>query len=64
MGRPFMLSPEKGAETPIYVASSPEVAGITGKFWEKKKEKTSSKESYDENEARLFWVVSTKLAQV
>jgi len=64
LARPFMLSPEKGAETPIYVASSPEVAGITGKYWEKKKEKTSSKESYDENEARLLWVVSTKLAGV
>jgi retinol dehydrogenase 14 len=61
IGRPFMLSPKKGAETPIYVASSSAVEGITGKYWEKKKEKMSSRESYDENEARLLWVMSAKL---
>ncbi len=64
IARPFMLSPEKGAETPIFVASSPEIEGITGKYWEKKKEKPSSKESYDDNESRLLWLVSTKLAGV
>lgn len=64
IARPFMLSPEKGAQTPIYLASSPEVEGITGKYWEKKKEKPSSSESYDENEARLLWVVSSKITGV
>ena len=64
IARPFMLSPEKGAQTPIYVATSPEVEGITGKYWEKKKEKEPSKESNDENEARLLWAVSAKLAGV
>jgi len=62
LGRPFMISPEKGAETPIYLASSPDVEGITGKYWYKKKEQQSSKESYDENEARLLWIESSKLA--
>ena len=64
IARPFMLSPEKGAETPIYVASSPDVEGITGKYWEKKKEKMSSKESYDDNEARLLWETSSKLVNL
>ncbi len=61
IARPFMLSPEKGAETPVYVASSQEVEGVTGKFFAKKEEKRSSEESYDVNEARRLWDVSTKL---
>lgn len=64
IGRPFMISPEKGAETPLYLASSPEVDGITGKFWTKKEEKPSSKESMDENEARLLWITSARLANI
>lgn len=64
LARPFMISPQKGAETPLYLASSPEVEGITGKYWYKKKENESSKESYDENEARLLWIESTRLAGI
>ncbi len=59
--RPFMLSPAKGAETPLYVAASPEVAGVSGKFFAKKKDTQSSKESYDESEAKRLWEVSMQL---
>ena len=61
LGRPFMISPKKGAETPIYLASSPEVEGVTGKYLYKKKENQSSKESYDGDEAKRLWDVSLKL---
>jgi retinol dehydrogenase 14 len=64
LARPFMLSPEKGAQTSIYVASSPDAEGVSGKYWEKKKEHPSSKESYNENEERLLWVMSSKLAGI
>ncbi len=64
IARPFMLSPARGAETPIYVASSPQVEGTTGKYWEKKKEKDPSKESDNNDEARLLWIESSKLAGV
>ncbi len=43
----FMRSPKKGAQTSIYLASSPEVQGISGKYFEDCKEKKSSEESYD-----------------
>src|SRR5829696_7949288 len=33
--RPFMISPEKGAETSIYLASSPEVEGLSGRYFVK-----------------------------
>ena len=45
--RPFMKSPEQGAETSVYLASSPEVEGITGRYFAKRKAKTSHEASYD-----------------
>jgi NAD(P)-dependent dehydrogenase (short-subunit alcohol dehydrogenase family) len=61
LGRPFMISPKSGAETPIYLSSSAEVEGVTGKYFYKKRENQSSKESYDEDEAKRLWDVSLKL---
>ena len=62
IARPFLLSPKKGAETPLYAAVSPDVEGVTGKYFSKKKVTKSSKESYDENEERKLWEVSMKLS--
>jgi len=62
MGRPFMASPAKGARTPLYVATSPEVEGVTGKYFAKMKERLSSKESYDDAEAKRLWDESMKLS--
>ncbi|HST19974.1 MAG TPA: SDR family oxidoreductase [Blastocatellia bacterium] len=55
------LSPEKGAETSIYLASSPDVDGVTGKYFVKKTETRSSPESYNEDTARKLWTVSAQL---
>lgn len=62
IARPFMLSPEKGAETPLYVAASPDVVGVSGKYFAKKKDTKSSKESYDVNERKKLWDISMKLS--
>lgn len=59
--KPFFLSPEKGAETSLYLASSTEVEGVTGKYFVKKKAVLSSPESYDLEIARHLWEVSTQL---
>jgi NAD(P)-dependent dehydrogenase (short-subunit alcohol dehydrogenase family) len=53
-------SPEKGAETSIYLASSPEVGNITGEYFEKKKIRKSSKNSYDMALAKKLWDVGEK----
>ncbi len=58
---PFVLSPEKGAQTCIYLASSPEVDDLTGKYFVKETETVSSKESYDEAIAQRLWQVSAEL---
>jgi retinol dehydrogenase 14 len=47
VARLFMKTPAQGALTPVYLASSPQVEGITGRYHANRKPKTSSKASYD-----------------
>ena len=63
-GKLFFKSPEKGAETSLYLASSPEVEGITGKYYIKKQQKESSKESYNEDNAKRLWEISAILTKL
>jgi len=60
----FMTSPERGAETIVYLASSPDAKGLNGEYLEKLKVKKSSDESYDEEIARRLWDVSAKLTRL
>jgi len=60
----FFKSPEIGAETSIFLASSPEVEGITGKYFTKKKTKPSSKESYNEEYAKRLWDISLEMTNL
>jgi NAD(P)-dependent dehydrogenase (short-subunit alcohol dehydrogenase family) len=55
------LSPEQGASTAVYLASSPDVEGVTGKFFVREKEKKSDPVSYDESAARRLWEVSEEI---
>lgn len=57
----FALTEEQGAQTIIHLASSPEVEGVTGKYWEKSKPIKSSTVSYDEAAQRRLWEVSEQL---
>jgi NAD(P)-dependent dehydrogenase (short-subunit alcohol dehydrogenase family) len=61
LARTFGASPEKGAETSIYLATSPDVQTVTGKYFEARRERRSSRESYDEAAARRLWEVSERL---
>lgn len=54
----FSLTPEEGAETVVYLASSPEVAGISGKYWDRCKPVMSSTDSYNEATAQHLWWIS------
>jgi len=53
-------SPQKGAETLIYLASSPEVAGINGKYWADKKQLRSSDISYNRAQQTALWQFSAE----
>jgi NAD(P)-dependent dehydrogenase (short-subunit alcohol dehydrogenase family) len=61
---PLMKSPEKGAETSIYLASSPEVEGLSGRYFVKKAEARSTDVSHDERIARRLWEVSAELTNL
>jgi len=61
---PFLNPSENGAETSVYLASAPELAKVTGKYFVDKKQQVSSHESYDELEAKKLWDVSMKLAKL
>jgi retinol dehydrogenase 12 len=59
----FALTPEQGAQTIIYLASSPDVAGISGQYFIRERPVASSAASYDEAAAKQLWQVSTELTQ-
>lgn len=59
--RLFAISEEAGAETTLYLATSPEVAGITGKYFVKKKAVTLTGQAQDMAVARRLWQVSQEL---
>jgi hypothetical protein len=55
------ISPEEGAQTIIYLASSPVVDGVTGEYFVKQKAIRSSQVSYDRAAAERLWQVSAEL---
>jgi len=59
--RPFFRSPEKGAETSIWLCSSPELAGVSGQYFSDRKERTPHRLANDEAAARRLWDASAKL---
>jgi NAD(P)-dependent dehydrogenase (short-subunit alcohol dehydrogenase family) len=64
LSRTFGATPDEGAETSIYLASAPEMQGVTGKYFERKRPVTSSRESYDAATARRLWEISERLTGV
>lgn len=58
-----MVPPEKGAETVVHLASSPELEGVTGGYFAKKEPKASSKRSKDREAARRLWEASEELVR-
>ncbi len=62
--RKFFKSPEEGAQTSIYLASSPEVEGITGNYFANKQPKESSEESYNKDYAKKLWQVAEKMTRL
>jgi retinol dehydrogenase-14 len=60
---PFMRTPEKGADTIIWLASSPEVEGVTRGYFVDRDERTSSPESYNATVADRLWEVSERMVR-
>jgi NAD(P)-dependent dehydrogenase (short-subunit alcohol dehydrogenase family) len=59
--KPFFLSPEEGADTAVYLATSPEVAGRSGEYFYKRKPAKTSEAARDDEAARRLWKLSEEL---
>lgn len=64
IGKLRAISPEEGAKTSIYLASSPEVAGSTGLYFSRCRPKPSSDASYDRAASTRLWDVSANLTHL
>jgi retinol dehydrogenase 14 len=60
----FFIRPETAAGRVLYVATSPDLEGVTGKYFTKMHEARSSQESYDDESARRLWQVSEQLTSL
>jgi NAD(P)-dependent dehydrogenase (short-subunit alcohol dehydrogenase family) len=61
---PFMSSAQKAARAVIYLATSPNLEGVSGRLFSKGKETKSSAESYDTASAERLWKVSAELTKL
>jgi NAD(P)-dependent dehydrogenase (short-subunit alcohol dehydrogenase family) len=59
--KPFMRSAEQGADTLVWLASSPEVDGVSGKYFSDRKEIEAQKVAYDRAARRRLWEISEEL---
>lgn len=62
--KPLYKPAEKGAETAVYLASSPEVEGVSGKYFAQCTQTESSKISYDSEAARRLWNISEEMIRL
>jgi NAD(P)-dependent dehydrogenase (short-subunit alcohol dehydrogenase family) len=61
IARPFLLSPERGADTIVYLATSPDVADQSGGYYVKRQRREPSAAARDEATARKLWEVSQEM---
>jgi NAD(P)-dependent dehydrogenase (short-subunit alcohol dehydrogenase family) len=59
--RPFQISAQEAAKTLVYLASSKEVEGTTGKCFSRMKEIDTSEASHDQQKQKILWDTTTKL---
>jgi NAD(P)-dependent dehydrogenase (short-subunit alcohol dehydrogenase family) len=64
VGKRFALSPEEGAETLVYLASSPEVSTVTGEYFHKCRPAIPTAEAQDDEKARRLWSESSRLGHL
>lgn len=58
------VTPEQGASTSVYLASSEEAKGISGKYWDKCRPKPASKRAYNEDDAAKLWDLSMEMCGI
>lgn len=58
---PFLITPEKGARTSVYLASSPQVEVVSGQYFKRSKPIRSSRQTYDEAAQKKLWDITEQI---
>ena len=61
LAKPFLITPEKGAQTSLYLASSKEIEGATGLYWDKKRPVQPSSAALDQTSQKHLWLESERI---
>jgi NAD(P)-dependent dehydrogenase (short-subunit alcohol dehydrogenase family) len=64
LGKPFMLRPEQGAETPLHVALAPELAGTTGRYFKRRAQAVPNPLAQDAALVGRAWKATEALAEL
>lgn len=60
----FLSTPEQGAQTSLYLATAPEIADVTGKYFDQRQEKKTVPLSYDTALQEQIWQISASLTGI
>lgn len=63
LARPWTITPEQGAQTPIFLATSQDVRGVSGCYFDECQEKEPSVEAKDPEVAARLWDVSSQIVE-
>lgn len=61
LGKPFMMSPKRGAKTTVYLTSEPDIESLSGKYFVNSKTKQPLEAAYDREKCRVLWDLSETL---
>ncbi len=61
LGRPFARSPERGADTAVWLCASPEVEGRSGGYWYDRRETRPNAAASNDEDARRLWEASARM---
>jgi retinol dehydrogenase 12 len=64
LAKTFAISPKKGAQTIVYLASSADVAGVSGEYFHQCRPATPTNGARDDAAAKRLWIESAKLAGI
>ncbi len=59
--RPFSQSPDSGADTPVWLATAPELAGVTGRYFHNRRERQPGRWALNDEDAARLWEVSERM---
>jgi retinol dehydrogenase-12 len=63
VGSPFLASPDRGARAAVHVATDPRLAGVTGRYFSGRRERSPARAARDDDTARRLWQISEAMTR-